>query len=335
MKQTVVILILVIIGTTQSTLYNAEARSSRTSSSDVYVEGYTKKDWTVVPSYYKTAPDSSLTNNYSCIDNGRCGGWTADYTWTYTNTYTYTPLVNLCWVNSYAVGSECKCYYGYEWVDKNDPDNRDCKVIVNRLEQSRASLQKNSQCNLKFPGTSYRSSDDSCICPWDVGWSSWNSKSKSCSKDIAVSNSQSWEVMNTKCSKKYPGTVYQSSGDKCVCSNWNEYNAEKKSCENSERVKCTYSNGTRADIGDRSLEDTICQTDWTWACEKWNVWNSEVNACISEWNNSCKVWFWINAIWNFEYSEKWEFMCSCITGYTMLNNKCILDSKVVDEILNS
>ena len=50
----------------------AEARSSRSSSSDVYVKGYTRSNGTYVAPYYRTRPDSSRTNNYGCIDYGRC-----------------------------------------------------------------------------------------------------------------------------------------------------------------------------------------------------------------------------------------------------------------------
>jgi hypothetical protein len=52
----------------------AQARSYRTSASDVYVHGYTRKDGTYVSGYYRSAPDGIVSNNYSCIDNGKCGG---------------------------------------------------------------------------------------------------------------------------------------------------------------------------------------------------------------------------------------------------------------------
>lgn len=50
------------------------ARSYRTRSSDVYVHGYYRKNGTYVQPHYRSAPDGITSNNYSCIDDGRCGG---------------------------------------------------------------------------------------------------------------------------------------------------------------------------------------------------------------------------------------------------------------------
>lgn len=50
----------------------ASARSTRTYSSDVYVRGYTRANGTVVRGYYRTPKDSTRTNNFSCLDYGRC-----------------------------------------------------------------------------------------------------------------------------------------------------------------------------------------------------------------------------------------------------------------------
>lgn len=49
-----------------------DARSSRTSPSDVYVPGYYTKKGKYVKPYYRTAPNSKKSDNYGCIDNGRC-----------------------------------------------------------------------------------------------------------------------------------------------------------------------------------------------------------------------------------------------------------------------
>src|SRR4051794_27500922 len=51
----------------------AYARSFRSSSSDVYVHGYHRKDGTYVQPHYRSAPDGIVSNNYSCIDDGKCG----------------------------------------------------------------------------------------------------------------------------------------------------------------------------------------------------------------------------------------------------------------------
>jgi hypothetical protein len=51
---------------------SADARSYRTQSSDVYVNGYTKSNGTYVQPHYRSSPDSIKSNNYGCLDNGRC-----------------------------------------------------------------------------------------------------------------------------------------------------------------------------------------------------------------------------------------------------------------------
>lgn len=48
----------------------AFARSTRTSSSDVYVRGHTKSNGTYVQPYYRSKADGNLLNNYSYIDKG-------------------------------------------------------------------------------------------------------------------------------------------------------------------------------------------------------------------------------------------------------------------------
>lgn len=49
-----------------------EARNYRTSSSDVYVKGYYRKNGTYVAPYYRTKVNKTKLDNYSCIDYGRC-----------------------------------------------------------------------------------------------------------------------------------------------------------------------------------------------------------------------------------------------------------------------
>lgn len=50
-----------------------EARSYRSSPSDVYVRGYFRRDGTYVQPHYRSSPDGIIWNNYSCIDDGKCG----------------------------------------------------------------------------------------------------------------------------------------------------------------------------------------------------------------------------------------------------------------------
>lgn len=69
----------------------ANARSYRTKSSDVYVKGYYKKNGTYVKPYYRSKSDSSVYNNYSCIDYGKCGNGGSSYSTTTTN---YKPIIS-------------------------------------------------------------------------------------------------------------------------------------------------------------------------------------------------------------------------------------------------
>lgn len=74
----------------------AEARSYRSSPSDVYVRGYFRKDGTYVSPHYRSSPDGYTWNNYSCIDNGQCGSTYTSRNYsvgTYNyNTNSYQPI---------------------------------------------------------------------------------------------------------------------------------------------------------------------------------------------------------------------------------------------------
>lgn len=52
----------------------ALAAPYRRRSSDVYVNGYTRSDGTYVRSHYRSAPDSSTSNNYGSWDYSGGGG---------------------------------------------------------------------------------------------------------------------------------------------------------------------------------------------------------------------------------------------------------------------
>jgi hypothetical protein len=106
-----------------------EARSYRTSPSDVYVKGYYKKNGTYVAPYYRTAPNSTKLDNYSCLDYGNCGTTykTPTFTPVYTPTYTptYVPTVNTSKYDCTSVGginsfynfttNQCDCSFGYAY----------------------------------------------------------------------------------------------------------------------------------------------------------------------------------------------------------------------------
>ncbi len=127
-----------------------------------------------------------------------------------------------------------------------------------------------NRCNREFPWTEYRSGGDGCYCAiWE-----YDHTSRKCIDK------------NVMCNEKYPWTKYQADWDKCVCSNWGQYDSNRKSCEDSEyvepeyvepeRVTCTYWK-TKFSIGEESLENLICQYDWTWRCATWYIWGN--NAC--------------------------------------------------------
>jgi uncharacterized protein YxeA len=67
------LLFLVLIGVNFVELDSVQARSYRTKSSDVHVKGYYRKNGTYVQPHYRSKADSSVSNNYSCIDYGQCG----------------------------------------------------------------------------------------------------------------------------------------------------------------------------------------------------------------------------------------------------------------------
>jgi hypothetical protein len=54
--------------------FTVSARSYRTAPSDVYVNGYYRKNGTYVQPYYRTPPNNTKLDNYDCIDHGNCGG---------------------------------------------------------------------------------------------------------------------------------------------------------------------------------------------------------------------------------------------------------------------
>lgn len=64
----ILLLVILLFSFILNNCYITQARSTRTSSSDVYVKWYYKKDWTYVSPYYRSAPDWIKSNNYSCID---------------------------------------------------------------------------------------------------------------------------------------------------------------------------------------------------------------------------------------------------------------------------
>lgn len=126
-------------------------------------------------------------------------------------------------------------------------------------------------CDNKYPWSEYHM-NDFCYCPNKDNTYSLRDYDYTLRKCID---------RDATCNQKYPWTKYQADWDKCVCSNWAQYDSNRKSCEepeyvDPERVTCTYWK-TKFSIGEESLENLICQYDWTWRCATWYIWGN--NAC--------------------------------------------------------
>jgi len=68
MKKLFSLALVAIVGLT-ATFSLVEARSYRTKSSDVYVQGHMKKSGKYVAPHYRSGPDKTKSNNYSTVDS--------------------------------------------------------------------------------------------------------------------------------------------------------------------------------------------------------------------------------------------------------------------------
>ena len=124
------------------------------------------------------------------------------------------------WTIYRASDDKCVCANWSEW----DSLRRHCPIATNYNQQiatSNSSL-KNTQCEIKYPWTIYRASDDKCVCQ---NWKEWNITTKSCETE--------YDINTEKCNSKYPWTVYRESDDQCICP-WNNpygWNSNAKSCD--------------------------------------------------------------------------------------------------------
>ena len=75
-------------------------------------------------------------------------------------------------------------------------------------------LTNDQKCNMKYPGTVYRYSDNWCACKWDKKWTSSWSSIYGCTKNT-TNNFLSLE--DIQCNYKYPWTIYRSSDGWCAC----------------------------------------------------------------------------------------------------------------------
>ena len=93
---------------------HVEARSYKTKSSDVHVKAYYRKDGTYVKAHYRSKADGIIYNNYSCIDDGKCGSSN-----TVNNIGTVPSPVQKKVVapeNAYVSGSNWYCLNGFKEV---------------------------------------------------------------------------------------------------------------------------------------------------------------------------------------------------------------------------
>ncbi len=141
-----------------------EARSYRSSPSDVHVRGYTRKDGTYVSPHYRSAPDGVVSNNYSCIDDGKCGtgssysgssasgnsGGSSGVAAQPSSGSSYTAPVplRLCPENAGWNGTACACFNGYT-----------------KSRTSSACVTTNMWCMEKYGGQSYfNNTENICYC---------------------------------------------------------------------------------------------------------------------------------------------------------------------------
>jgi len=106
---------------------------------------------------------------------------------------------------------------------------------------------KDIKCNQKYPGTEYSYFGDKCICP---SGKPFNENYWKCPELIPQTQNQSTRTTNATtssdnsgkdrtCSQKYPGTIYQASGDKCICPSGKPFNASENMCP---EIKQSYNN---------------------------------------------------------------------------------------------
>jgi hypothetical protein len=185
---------------------NTEARSYRTKSSDVYVKGYYRSDGTYVQPHYRSAPDSSVWNNYSCIDYGKCG--TSGSYGSYTASSAQNTITS-CPKNSLWNGTSCVCLPGYGL----NTSNTECITL-------------NEWCVGKYGFSSYYNNNDGhCYC--GAGYI-YNQNSDRCEYSRPAAAVQNVPVYSQPVSQEEPYCVNGKidSLGKCVCNNgfdWNDY----------------------------------------------------------------------------------------------------------------
>lgn len=327
------------------------ARSSRSSSSDVYVNWYYRSNWTYVQPHYRSAPDGIVSNNYWCIDSWICG-WLSS---TSSNYSVYNdPLKQaMCskkypWTVYRYIDDMCICE---NW---GDFDSKYWKCLTG-IEKNQI---KTESCSVRFPWTYYSENSDMCVCSnwWDYyaeywtclsrnevnsmsrvqcatqyPWTTYNEKLNQCictnggkydeSYWICLTSHERVQIKTESCSSRFPWTVYEIKEDACICPEWWDFNSKEGRCP--EVKKCNYTDWTKASIWDYASDNLVCQSNWTWNCEKGYVWNTSERKCISYWDNICKREYGTDSVFTGKKNGK-KYICKCINGTSMTDWMCLL-----------
>lgn len=210
---------------------NVEARTSRTKSSDVYVKGYTKKNGTYVAPHYRSAPDSIISNNYSCIDYWNCGTNSAS-----TNYTTPSANYSISSFNSPSFTELCQKSYGKYSIATSD-NQCSCMAWYNRDNLGKScikNLTPSELCQKEYWFNSYSNwtklEDWSYSCSCDVWYYSiWsdNKNKRSCVKPIEWCQNKYWSSYYATS----PADFKKSDFDCIICEKWNKISSDWLSCE--------------------------------------------------------------------------------------------------------
>lgn len=187
--------------------FSVSARSTRTSASDVYVKGYYRSNGTYVQPHYRSAPDGVISNNYSCIDDGRCGTESGSVS-TYTAPIT-SPTTPTCTANATWSGSNCICDTGYFTDEGLCILGQD--LCVKKYGSMAFFDTVDTKCYSCPSGFTYQSSDHSCnsiatkpsSCGDGYGWSDYH---KAC---IALARPYQEILDQVDLTKKFVTTRYR------------------------------------------------------------------------------------------------------------------------------
>lgn len=287
-----------------------EARSYRSSVNDVHVNGYLKKNWTYVQPYYRTSPNSTKLDNYSCIDYGNC--WSETSSYTSTPNYTmpsaiYTqPIMtqiqtcqNQYWMNS-TIGSTsttCNCKKWY--TRSSDWSYCEIKTTYNTC------IDKNS----------YLSTDDNCYC------NNWYIRDENSNKCISLDNS---------CKNTYGNNSISKSDGLCYCAKWYTWSFDKTYCE----LQTTYNSCTDT-VNSYLASDGFCY------CNNWYIWDPDLKSCVtkSSWSNVskktdinlanqyCEETYWTNFISDTKDG------CKCANGFVLSKDWVSCIKKIIKKTL--